>query len=259
MINTNLDNLNQDKEGLQPMITPTSTPSNESNDKTYPFHVYANDLHIPEVEGLRTVKVLYNKNPKTGLIAGTNSFVRVPDFITKEWIQDNLSSLAPSLITYLQEKEKEIIKEHHKASVVLNQFRVGSDAFLTELGKEKVKARRLNKAEILKWFEEVVSEDLAVALWNKQGGEQLIGEEDIAKLEFKIVKLCNVYKDKFASLAAPSPSLSENDCTGLLKVLDLTEDGARVDQIHTLSVNIRSKLEGVLESLSEVVDIADML
>lgn len=176
------------------------------------FHEYDSQIALSDKKGCRAVKCLYKTNSKTGVVAGKNSYVYIPDSITEESIGENIDALLPYFISYLQEKEDSIVKDLHKSGAVT--------VYPTNVGMEKVIAlleasgegSRLNKEKIESWFDAEIAELLLAAFSEKTG---LPADSE------KVITVVSVYRTKFASLASPKVHMRKEECETLQKALEV--------------------------------------
>lgn len=174
------------------------------------FAAYDSQLPIAERKGCRIVKCLYKKNMKTGEIAGTNSYVYIPDSITDDSIAGYADRLLPYFISFLQEKEDSIVKELHKSgATTVYPTNVGIEKVL-EMLESSVEGNRLNKEKIESWFDTEMLEPLAIAFADK-----LQTSVDAPK----VLDILQVYRNKFASLASGKTMFRKEEAETLQKAL----------------------------------------
>lgn len=182
------------------------------------FKPYDSQLPLAEITGTRIVKALYQKNPKTGTKAQENAYVRIPTkHLTENVILENIASLTPHILTWLQSLEDIVIKDLHKNGM-LNVFCDGLslDSIIQKL-EETNESSRLSKDKIEAWFEENIESELAELFLDKMGlDNNSVTEQDIAKIE----TILAAYKAKFASLANPKVFIKEDDCKAMIKVIN---------------------------------------
>jgi len=185
------------------------------------FKAYDSQLPLTEIKGTRLVKCLYLTNPKTGLKAQENAYIRIPTkHLTEEEILRSITSLTPHVLTWLQGLEDIVIKEAHK-KVILNFYTesMSLDAIIERL-EETNESSRLNKDKIEAWFTENVEEILASKFLTKMGvNEDNVSESQLAKLD----NVLQAYKAKFATLASPKAFIKEEDCNAMIKVINECE------------------------------------
>lgn len=174
------------------------------------FIAYDSQLDIPHVSGTRIVKCLYQKNTKTGTKQGENSYTRIPTaHLSHSAIMENIDTLLPYFVTFLESVEDTSIKALHKNKI----SRVYTDSLsIDKLVHEmeiKEMGARLNKEMIQTWFTTFIADYLTDLILEK------VGDNDSEKLEM----IVTAYADKFASLASPKTHLQEADCNQLIKIL----------------------------------------
>lgn len=207
------------------------------------FKAYDSQLAIPETEGTRIVKCLYQENKKTGKKAGENSYIRLPvSHITPEIIASRLDELTPYIMGFLFDKEDLIVKEaHKKGQLNFESSALSLDKIIEKLEESELSGR-LNKEMISAWFNEVISDDLAAQFAEKLGLHADSSDADISKLG----KVIAAYKGKFESLASPKISLIDADCLALISVIK------KVDSKQSLiGLKFIKKLEATMAKVEE--------
>lgn len=215
------------------------------------FKPYDAQLNIPEITGLRTVKVMYRfKDEKKR--DKVNSYVRVPNrHLSEESVLARIDDLLPHLINLLETTEDGMIKDlHSKGQMNVYPESLTIDK-LIEVLEESSNSGRLSKEIIGNWFNEFLSDSLTNAFAEKLGLalddeaiESLdeVGMEKLAKLE----RIINVYKDKLESLASPKVFLKEEDQTALLsmftKIPNILENSVG-RRLHNRISNMKNKQE----------------
>lgn len=197
-----------------------SVPMNEQlallGEKLGEFKAYDSQLVIPEIEGTRIIKCLYQTNKKTGEKLQENSYCRVATkHLTEEHILARVAELTPYVLSWLQEIESSMIREQHKKG--------GLSVFPASLSLDKLiehldtigESSRLNKEKIGAWFISSVQDDLAVLFAAKMGLTEQSSEEEVARLELVL----GAYKVKFESLASGKVFIKEDDCKAMLAVI----------------------------------------
>jgi hypothetical protein len=241
-------NLNEMSEAMK---TPAPAPAGIEGAQVYNFKPYRNDMDIEIPEGQRVAKMLYNRNPKTGKVAGENSYILIPDSIDKGYVLRNIDTLAPYIIAFLQEHEKEMIKEYHKNNVVVNEYRLGHGALMTHL-EAKGKSGALTKEEVGNWFVKHVSEKLGASLAEKFG----IDDENDPRIE-RLIKMVNAYKATCESLSSGKGKYKEADVKAVKRELELIGViGGNCG--HEVGIKMGSRVDKILEGFKEIESSLDM-
>lgn len=187
------------------------------------FHEYDSQLEVKGIVGTRIVKCLYQINKKLGLDSDGNGkkdqesvYVRIPvAHISEQVVTDQIATLAPYIVSYLQSIEDGMIKADHKKGLEyvytdgLSLEKVVNEMERLELGA------RLNKEMIEAWFTDEISDSLMVRFAEKLGIDDNSGEAEMAKLEL----ILKAYQAKFSSLASGKTFLKESDCVAMLGVI----------------------------------------
>lgn len=184
------------------------------------YKVYDSQLPIAEIAGTRIVKCLYQINKATGKKAAENSYVRIPTkHLTEEIIVDKIIELAPYVLSFLEDKENEIIRNDHKNGI-LNVFydSLGLDKIIDKLEADETSSR-LTKEKVEAWYESEVAESLTVLFATKMGLDDNSNEEELLKLEM----ILGCYKKKFISLASNKVLIKEEDCISMINVIKSCE------------------------------------
>jgi hypothetical protein len=210
---------------------------------------YDSQLPIADIAGTRITKALYKTNNKTGTIAGTNSYARIPTkHLTIASVIEQAEKLAPYVLDYLQGIETLMLKEQHKNGQ-LNIFTDGlSINRLINKLDESSENSRLSKVDIEAWFDASISEPLTMLFADKMGIDEDSDESVLAKLEKKIM----AYKAKFASLAAPKPFIKEADCIALISVIEKCE--VDEDTRSLLGGRFITKLAGMHKDNDDILE-----
>ena len=188
------------------------------------MRAYDPQLNIPEIAGSRVVKCLYQVNKKTGKKVAENAYCRLAlGSLTEELIVARIKELAPYVLTFLQEKENDIVKGLHRGGASkIYSTSLGMDAVMTELEAAGTSAR-LSKEDIEAWYDSVLAEEVTVRFADKIGipADGRASQAELDKLE----SIVAAYKMKFAALAAPVPKLSKPDCSALAAVIRACDMG----------------------------------
>lgn len=191
------------------------------------FRPYDSALPVPDIKGYRTVKIIYRTNAKTGTKGGETSFIRVPDHITEQAVQDRMVDFLPFVIGYLQSQEDEIVKQMHKEGAAeIQEGKLTLDLLLEHMQTSQT-AARLNAERIGEWFKDNMADMLAVAFAEKMG---LSDEPSEAELQ-KLSAIIGTYDKKLQSLASPKTAYRKEEAELLQRALEVT--GAKDTVIGT--------------------------
>lgn len=211
------------------------------------FKAYSNDLPIAEIVGTRVVKCLYQvitkEGPNKGKKSGENSYVRITTkHLTEERIVEQIATLTPYILAYLQAEEDKIIKSEHKKGCLSIYQDSLSLARIVEVLEATSESARLTKDKIEQWFGEHIMEPLALLIIDKM---DLI-TNPTSEQEAKIHVTVNAYRTKFTSLASPKTILLEADRSALINVITKCEA-----QDSLLGARFITKIEGMVAKKQE--------
>jgi hypothetical protein len=200
-----------------------------------------------EKAGLRSSKLLYKKNPQTGVAAGVNSCVFLPAIAANE-LEAKLAELSDYLCGYLETVQDRMIRELHATGVETFQpEQVSIDSIISYLASTGT-TNRLNAETIHAWFDDELHDSLVVAFAAKQQLDiDTITESDLARIEIVV----GAYKHKFGMLASGKTKLNEQDTLALQKALEVTEtsDTPLGQRFTNRLANMQSKEVDLLASL----------
>lgn len=184
------------------------------------FQPYDSQVPVPEFAETRIVKCLYQISSKSGERVRENVFVRIPtSHITEDLICNEITKLAPYVLTFLQDQEDLIVKAAHKNDETRIFTEYLTLAKVIEALELKEAGARLNKEKIELWFEAEIMSSLAELFASKLGlaldSEESQDDEKVAKLEM----ILNAYKIKFCSLASGKTFVKEQDCESMIEII----------------------------------------
>lgn len=183
------------------------------------FRPYDSALPVPAIEGYRIVKCLYKAASKSKPAEHSNSYIRVPDHITEQAIVDNIATLVPYFVGWMQEQENVIIKEQHKSGVsTIEPSSLSIGAILAHL-EATATGSRLNGEMIAAWFADSMRDNLAIAFAEKIGITDEPTEAQLTKLE----AILSTYEGKYKSLASGKTAYRKEEAELLQRALEVTQ------------------------------------
>lgn len=209
------------------------------------FKAYDSQLTIADITGTRIIKCLYQKSPKTGLLAQANSYVRIPTkHLTEEFVVSRIAELSPFVVEWLQGVETDIIKASHKKGA-LNVFISGlSIDSIVEHLEASSESGRLTKEKIEAWYVAEVQDGLEELFADKMSINEHSTDAEVAKLEL----IVGAYKIKFTGLANGKAYLKAADCDALMNVIN-TVDGAADTVLGARFLVKLEKMKGAVDEL----------
>lgn len=174
--------------------------------------------------GQRLAKVTYKtitdkESPLCG-IKRESKCVSIPVVAVGEVIA-NAAILAPAIAEYLQTVQDRIVRERidlGAASISMDEISIAGCIDWLENNSE---SGRLTKESVATWFNETISESLAVVLADKLGVSSTPTDSESAK----ILAVVDQFKAKISSLAGGKTSYEPKLCKSLLNALELAPAG----------------------------------
>lgn len=211
------------------------------------WKAYDPQLPVAEIAGTRIVKCLY-KADSSGKRAHENCYTRIPStHLTEEVIVEQITELAPYVLSFLQEWEDKGIKAAHRS----NQSRIYTE-YLTldkviEALEESEQGARLNKDKIEKWFKDSVMGSLFDLFADKMGvtDHDNITPEQAAKLTLVI----EAYMKKFCSLASGKTYLKSPDRIAMIGVIEKCNA-----QNTLIGARFIRRLESMVEKQEDILE-----
>lgn len=182
------------------------------------FKPYSPQLPIAEIAGQRVVKCLYKTNTATGKAAGTNSYTQVPDYITAQFVKDNIDRCAGILADYMQEQENALVKKLHlKGGDSLAFSDVSFDSLLAFIAESNT-SNRLTAAQVETWFDECIYDSLQILLTNKL--KDANSEMPDSLVDTKVNAHIALYRKKIAGLASGKGTYKMDELDQIEIVID---------------------------------------
>ena len=220
--------------------TSTTEATTEATNKTLRFFAYDAKQQYPAPDGKRLVQCMYReKKDSAGNVipaARPNEAMFIPDWITEEYVANNLPLFMDYIVSYLQQQEDQRVKEaHRRGSMMLGEVFFSARNLMDYLDQTTTSSK-LSAELIDKWFAE---SDLKVALTAHY--IEIAGEE-------KAVQLIPFIAKKLSELAAVKPNWNEPE---IIKFMEILEP-VRGDSVGR-------KLYAKLESMKARIEIAENL
>lgn len=200
--------------------------------------------------GQRLSKVIYkeckDKDSMHFKIKRDSKCVSVPRIAQVE-ITNNITALMPSieeLICGVQDKIIRGLVESGKSSIENKDISIGSVLEYLESNNE---SGRITKESVSAWFDENISEILAVALSERLGVSSTPTQEE----SDHVMKVLGSFKDKISGLAGGKTSYEPNLAKSLKRVLDFAPEG------DALAERFQGRLDKMINSAS--IDLASIL
>jgi len=216
-------------------------------DGNYTFMPY--DAKAPVVEkGLRTIKVMYKKNMKTGTIGGNNVCILAKPLDIEEDIKPNIEKLLPYILTLCEAEQDKLVKSFHTSDdVEIIPSSINIEAIINSLEAARTESLRINKELLGSWFDSSMADTLTVLFADKLGISSEPSQEEIKKLE----SFLNVYKNKYSGLASNLVQYSKDEAEKLITALDKCE----IDSGDVVGMKVKEKLIKMVETpnLEEVL------
>lgn len=169
-----------------------------------------------------TWKTVQDKNSPLYNVKRDSKCVSLP-LVTGDDIASNLLALMPHVQSYLHGVQDKIIREQLEAGS--NVLHITSEsvsvAAICEYLESSDESGRMTKETVGAWFDETVSEQLALALALKLGVSEVPTDAESAK----ILAVVDAFKSKIASLAGGKTAYEPKVCTSLISALELAPAG----------------------------------
>lgn len=202
--------------------------------------------------GQRLAKVTYKtindkENPLHG-IKRPSKCVSLPMFKNEEVIA-SVTALAPMMIETLQGIQDKIVRERvdaGAASIAMDEINIAACIEYFESNNE---SGRLTKESVATWFDETISEQLAVTLAEKLGVSEVPTDAE----SNKILAVVTAFKDKVSSLAGGKTSFEPKVCKSLVNALNLAPAG------DVLAGRFTARLNKMIEDAEKGADLLALL
>lgn len=205
--------------------------------------------------GQRLSKVQYKtvtdkESPLCG-IKRPSMCVSLPPVAPAEVIQ-NISLLAPHVVVMLHGVQDKMIKEMIESgqkSITQESISIASMLEWMEVNND---SGRITKESVAQWFEEAISENLAVVLADKMGvGSE--GKEISTAESDQIMKAVGAFKDRISALAGGKTSYEPKVAESLKKCLALAEEG------DVMKARFVARLDKMIEDARKAEEMIDLL
>lgn len=185
-----------------------------------------------------TWKTVTDKNSAMYNIKRDSKCVSLP-VVTGAEISSNLAALTPHITNFLHGVQDKIVREILESG---NDVRHVSNesisiAAICEYLDASDESGRLTKESVIGWFNDTLSDNLAVALSVKLGVSDVPTDAESAK----ILAVVGAFKDKIAALAGGKTAYAPQICTSLLSALELAPAG------DVLAVRFTARLNKMIE------------
>lgn len=172
--------------------------------------------------------------------------------ITAQMVEDNITVLAPHLISYLHSVQDKMVREildsgNNVVSIGTNDVSI---AAICEYLEGSDESGRLTKEVIGSWFDSAVSENLALLLAEKLG----VSAEPTDAENAKVMEVVSAFKGKIAALAGGKTSYEPKVCKSLLNALSLVEASDDV-----MVVRFTARLNKMITDAEKEVALIDLL
>lgn len=138
-------------------------------------------------------------------------------------LEDNIVALAPHLCNYLHSVQDKIIREQLESTS--NCLHISSESIslvaICEWLDNSDESGRLTKESVVTWFNESISDNLAMALSVKLGVSEVPTDAESAK----ILAVVEAFKGKIGALAGGKTAYAPAICTSLISALELAPAG----------------------------------
>ena len=202
--------------------------------------------------GQRLSKVQYktvtDKSSELYGIKRPSMCVSIP-IISTEAVVTNITALAPHVIGYLHGVQDKMIKEmieNGQKSITNESISIAGILDWLEVNNE---SGRITKETVGNWFDETISENLAVVLADKMGVSEVPTDAE----SNQIMKAVSAFKEKIASLAGGKTSYEPKVAESLKKCLALAEEG------DALKDRFVARLDKMIKEANEGMALVDLL
>lgn len=161
----------------------------------------------------------------------------------------NVTVLAPAICEYLQTVQDRIVRERidmGAASIAMDEISIAGCIEWLENNSE---SGRLTKEVVATWFQDTISESLAVVLADKLGVSAVPTDAESAK----ILAVVDQFKAKISSLAGGKTSYEPKICKSLLNALELAPAG------DVLATRFAARLNKLVEESKANEDLLALL
>jgi hypothetical protein len=195
-----------------------------------------------------TYKTITNKDDPLCGIKRESKCVSIPVVQSTDVIA-NVTALAPAICEYLQTVQDKIVRERidlGAGSIAMEEISIAGCIEWLENNSE---SGRLTKESVATWFNETISESLAVLLADKLGVSEVPTDAESAK----ILAVVDQFKAKISSLAGGKTSYEPKLCKSLLNALELAPAG------DVLATRFSMRLNKMVEESKANEDLLSLL
>lgn len=167
-----------------------------------------------------TYKTITNKDDPLCGIKRPSKCVSLPLVAAADVIA-NISALAPLVVETLQGIQDKIVRERVDAGAASISMEEIGIAACIEFFESNSESGRLTKESVASWFDETISENLAVTLAEKLGVSATPTDAE----SNKILAVVEAFKGKVSSLAGGKTSFEPKVCKSIINALALAPSG----------------------------------
>lgn len=167
-----------------------------------------------------TYKTITDKNDPMCGVKKPSKCVSLP-LVAAVDVVANIAALAPAVSEFLQGVQDKIVRERVDAGALHITMEEISIAGCIEWLESNSESGRLTKESVAAWFDEVITEPLAVTLAEKLGVSSVPSDSESAK----ILAVVEAFKGKVSSLAGGKTSFEPKICKSLINALNLAPTG----------------------------------
>lgn len=150
-------------------------------------------------------------------------------------LEDNIVALAPHLCNYLHSVQDKMIREQLEAGS--NVLHISNEsislAAICDWLESNDESGRITKESVVTWFNESISDNLAMALSVKLGVSEVPTDAESAK----ILAVVEAFKGKIGALAGGKTAYAPAICTSLISALELAPAGDVLAARFTVRLN----------------------
>jgi hypothetical protein len=233
------------------MTTDTNIDNTVSVSGVATFQSYDPKAPTAAKFGGRVVKCLYKAKKVDGEMVASehsNSCLEIP-FIKTEEVQENLETLMPHLVGFLETTQDAMVKAKHMEGVTEVEESSFSVADIVTYLEATTTSGKLSKEVAEQWFDDEVADTLTVLFADKLGISDEPTEEDAAK----IAQVCSVYKKKLAALVGPKTFYMPEESEKLVKAIKLAE--ADTTTIGSRFVNRLERMQKEAQEHNSLLDL----
>lgn len=195
-----------------------------------------------------TYKTITNKDDPLFGVKRPSKCVSLPMVAIAD-IVSNVNALAPLVVETLQGIQDKIVRERVDAGAAHVTMEEISIAACIEWFESNSESGRLTKESVASWFDETISDALAVTLAEKLGVSATPTDAESAK----ILAVVDAFKSKVSSLAGGKTSFEPKVCKSLVNALALAPAG------DVLATRFTTRLNKMVEDAEKGADLLALL